>query len=146
MLGKIEGGRRRGRQRMRWLDGITYSMDMSLGVGDGQGGLACCSPGGCKESNTTERLNWTELNEIYRTRIRKKKKRGACINYSKVYFWPKISLFICWHVWDKVREKKIEDESLRLPISKNKVIFSKIRNGVTDFSKCVFLITACLTN
>ena len=31
MLGKIEGGRRRGRQRMRWLEGITVSMDMSLG-------------------------------------------------------------------------------------------------------------------
>ena len=30
VLGKIEGGRRRGRQRMKWLDGITYSMDMSL--------------------------------------------------------------------------------------------------------------------
>ena len=49
---------------MRWLDGITDSMDMSLSsleVGDGQGGLACCSPGGRKESDTTEQLNSTEL-------------------------------------------------------------------------------------
>ena len=47
MLGKIAGRRRRRRQRMRWLDGITDLMVMSLGtlgVGDGQGGLACCSP------------------------------------------------------------------------------------------------------
>ena len=60
MLGGIGGRRRRGRHRMRWLDGITNSMHMSLGVGDGQGGLACCSPWGCKESDTTEQLNWTE--------------------------------------------------------------------------------------
>ena len=62
MLGKIEGRRRIGWQRMRWLDGITDSMDMSLsrlrGVGEGQGGLACCSPWGCKESDMTEQLNW----------------------------------------------------------------------------------------
>ena len=60
MLGKIEGRRRRGRQRMRWLDGITDSMDMSLsklGVGDGQGSLVCCRPWGHKESDTTEQLN-----------------------------------------------------------------------------------------
>ena len=47
MLGKIEGRRRRGRKRMRWLDGITDSMDMNefeqaLGDGEGQGSLACC--------------------------------------------------------------------------------------------------------
>jgi len=60
MLGKIEGGRRRGWQKMRWLDGITDFMDMSLSklwVGDGQGDLACCSPWGHKESDTAERLN-----------------------------------------------------------------------------------------
>ena len=59
VLGKIEGRRRRGQQRMRWLDGITDSMDMSLselGVGDGQGGLACCDSWGRKESDMTERL------------------------------------------------------------------------------------------
>ena len=58
MLGKIEGRRRRGQQRKRWLDGITDSVDVSLSeVGDGQGGLACCDSWGHKESDTTERLN-----------------------------------------------------------------------------------------
>ena len=65
MLGGIGGRRRRGRPRMRRLDGITDLMDATLselpGVGDGQGGLACCDSWGHKESDTTERLNWTEL-------------------------------------------------------------------------------------
>ena len=59
MLGEIEGRRRRGSQRVRWLDSITDAMDMNLGklwemVKDR--GLACCSPWGCKESDPTEQL------------------------------------------------------------------------------------------
>ena len=58
MLGGIGGRRRRGRQRMRWLDGITDSMDMSLSelweLVNGQGGLARCGSWGRKESDTTE--------------------------------------------------------------------------------------------
>ena len=57
MLGKIEGRKRRGRQRMRWLDGISEAMDVKLEQtlrdGDGQGGLACCSPWGRKELDVT---------------------------------------------------------------------------------------------
>ena len=58
MLGKTEGRRRRGQQRMRWLDGHWMDMNLSTaGVGDGQGRLACCNPCGCKASDPTERLN-----------------------------------------------------------------------------------------
>ena len=61
MLGKIEGRRRRGRQRMRCLDGITNSVDMGLGrlwqLVMGHEDLACCGSWGCKELDTTERLN-----------------------------------------------------------------------------------------
>ena len=60
MLGKIEGGRRRGQQRMRWLDGITDLTDMSLSklwetVKDTAD--PCCSPWSRKELDTTEQLN-----------------------------------------------------------------------------------------
>ena len=65
MLGEVEGRRRRGAtddEMVGWhhrLDG--HEFEWTPGVGDGQGGLACCSSWHHKESDMTERLNWTEL-------------------------------------------------------------------------------------
>ena len=49
MLGKIEGRKRRGQQRMRWLD--SDRCEQTLGDSEGQGSLVCCSPWGRKESD-----------------------------------------------------------------------------------------------
>ena len=77
MLGGIGGRRRRGRQRMRWLDGIRLDgceFEWTPGVPPGcefecspggQGGLACCNSWGGKDLDTTEQLKWTELNKTF---------------------------------------------------------------------------------
>ena len=59
--------------RHHWLDG--HESEWTPGVCEGQGGLACCDSWGCKESDTTERLNWTELKYI----TQKKKKEVVWI-------------------------------------------------------------------
>ena len=65
MLGKTEDKRRRGRQEeiVRWHHwSYGHEFEQARGVGNGQGDLVCCSPWGRKELDTTEWLNWTELN------------------------------------------------------------------------------------
>ena len=72
MLGKIEGRRRRGWQRMTWLNGIIDMMNMSLSKFrefDGQGSLVCYSPWGHKAADTTEWLNWSESERNFRERM-----------------------------------------------------------------------------
>ena len=62
-LGKIESrGEGDDRGWDGWMASLTqwHELGWTLGVGDGQGDLACCSPWGCKESDTTERVNWIE--------------------------------------------------------------------------------------
>ena len=95
MLGKTVG-KRRWWERMRWLDGITDSMDMSLSrlpeVGDGQGSLVYCSPRGQKESVTTEWLNWAELSLLLRVLIRSpQKETGDSLNIT--FTWVILTRF-----------------------------------------------------
>ena len=95
MLGKIEGRRRRGRQRMRWLDGITdwdgHGFGWTPGVGDGQGGVACCSLWGHKESDMTEQLNWTELNYV-RIKTETNLQHLSKVRQKLINTWWKITL------------------------------------------------------
>ena len=101
MLGKIEGRRRR-EHRMRWLDGITDSIDMGLGrlrelV---QGGLVCCYMLGCKELDMTEWLNWT----AYTSSEKQTKRIKICI-LTVITVWLSRQISKRW-LWYKVKWNK----------------------------------------
>ena len=88
MLGKIEG-ERRGRQRMRWLDGITNSIDMNLSKlweleWTGRPGMLQSM--GCKESDMTEQLNWAELS-YWRNILSPLNFLGPLVKYYLTIYW-----------------------------------------------------------
>ena len=98
MLGKIEGRRRRGWQRMRWLDGIIDLMDVGLGglwelVMDRETWRAAVH--GVTKSQTQQWLKWTELN-IYRLKL----------YFNNLYIAIFLSLFYTWGIWNTVSSQK----------------------------------------
>ena len=87
ILGGIGGRRRRGRQRMRrlWLHCLDgHEFEWTPGVGDRQGGMACCNSWGCKESDMTEQLNWTELKIWFTIQIGKYVTKGLFLPSSSI--------------------------------------------------------------
>ena len=93
--GRIGGRRIRGRQRIDEMAGWHHRLDghefgWTPGVGDGQGGLACCNSRGRKESDMTEseRLNWTELNEWKEYSSYFGEGVGISRNQATATFWP----------------------------------------------------------
>ena len=73
-----------------WLDG--HEFELTPGVGDGQGGLACCNSWGRKELGTTERMNWTELKGGVESRTSRLASRRKC--YSNRTRKPLLSIFL----------------------------------------------------
>ena len=77
-----------------WLNG--RESEWTLGAGDGQGGLACCDSWGRKESDTTERLSWTEWSCISRANLGYLFFRPTIIWNVVIYFIPQVLLITCW--------------------------------------------------
>ena len=115
MLEKIKGRRRRGWQKMRWLDGLinmtVMSFEKAPGDCEGQGSLACCSPWGHKELDTTEWLTVKQKQQkttpvtLQRTRLSKVKgyrQRSSVVGRTRTRIWLYLSLFNVPFHWKQV--------------------------------------------
>ena len=110
-----------------WLNG--RESEWTPGVGDGQGGLACCDSWGRKESDTTERMNWTELNWMIRSWIFEKN------------FFPEMKLMLfCYISWS----------SVVIPASSDMVrVLGELEKNVTEwvqFSNLMRILVRCYTS
>ena len=83
-----------------WLDG--RESEWTPGVGDGQGGLACCDSWGRKESDTTERLNWTELNLSLKRYILKYWEKKHCSVLKQLQWFNKTETETEYGKFDKI--------------------------------------------
>ena len=107
-----------------WLDG--HEFEWTLGVGDGQGGLACCDSWGHKQSDTIERLNWTELNWciwLWNALKARLKLYSTILKISQVTYYSKvlmtaICLSICQQFWKTQQWPQDWKRSVLIPIPK----------------------------
>ena len=110
MLGEIEGRRRRGRQRMRWLDGIADSVGMNLSKlwdSEGQGSLACCSSWSHKELDMTEQLNDNNPERAFplKMEVRKSFKKDEYNEMLKIFF-PESQRARAWADWSESPQER----------------------------------------
>ena len=117
MLGKIERGRKRGEQRMKWLNGITNSMDMNLSklwelvIGS----LACCRTWGHKALDTTERLNWTERWLAVFSEIQEMNSRTVFFRIGRVFLCHLCNLKLKFWIISKISQATGNPNSLWRP-------------------------------
>ena len=136
MLGKIDGGKKEGQQRMRWLDGITDSKDMNLSklwelvIWS----LACCSLWGRKALDTTERLNWTERCLAAFNEVQEMNSRTVFFRIGRVFLCYLCNLKLKFWIISKLSQATGNPNSLwRPPIMRNLTTSGDVHLNFKEF-------------